>query len=449
MKKTIIQLSDHFNFQRLLGFTFPSIIMMVFTSIYGVVDGFFVSNYVGKTPFAAVNFIMPLLIILGCAGFMFGTGGSALIAKNMGEGNMKKANELFSLIVYAAVACGILLMVLGLIFIRPVALLMGAKGQLLEDSVLYGNIILIAQPFFILQYEFQCLFATAEKPKFGLYVTVASGVTNMILDAIFVAIFHWGLVGAAAATAFSQFVGGVIPLIYFARKNSSQLQLGTCKFDGRALLKTCTNGSSELMSSISASVVGMLYNIQLMKYAGENGVAAYGVLMYVSMIFQAIFIGYSVGGAPIVGYHYGAQNYDELKNLRKKSIILINIFSILMFMAGQILAKPLSLIFVSYDRELLEMTIHAFTIFSFSFLLSGFSIFSSSFFTALNDGLTSALISFLRTMVFQSSTVMIFPMFWALDGIWILDLCQYFRQKKLKDYAAFLSSSSSFCCGVR
>lgn len=419
MKKTIIQLSDHFNFQRLLSFTFPSIIMMVFTSIYGVVDGFFVSNYVGKTPFAAVNFIMPLLIILGCAGFMFGTGGSALIAKNMGEGNMKKANELFSLIVYAAVACGILLMVLGLIFIRPVALLMGAKGQLLEDSVLYGNIILIAQPFFILQYEFQCLFATAEKPKFGLYVTVASGVTNMILDAIFVAIFHWGLVGAAAATAFSQFVGGVIPLIYFARKNSSQLQLGTCKFDGRALLKTCTNGSSELMSSISASVVGMLYNIQLMKYAGENGVAAYGVLMYVSMIFQAIFIGYSVGGAPIVGYHYGAQNYDELKNLRKKSIILINIFSILMFMAGQILAKPLSLIFVSYDRELLEMTIHAFTIFSFSFLLSGFSIFSSSFFTALNDGLTSALISFLRTMVFQSSTVMIFPMFWALDGIWI------------------------------
>ncbi len=419
MKKTIIQLSDHFNFQRLLGFTFPSIIMMVFTSIYGVVDGFFVSNYVGKTPFAAVNFIMPLLIILGCAGFMFGTGGSALIAKNMGEGNMKKANELFSLIVYAAVACGILLMVLGLIFIRPVALLMGAKGQLLEDSVLYGNIILIAQPFFILQYEFQCLFATAEKPKFGLYVTVASGVTNMILDAIFVAIFHWGLVGAAAATAFSQFVGGVIPLIYFARKNSSQLQLGTCKFDGRALLKTCTNGSSELISSISASVVGMLYNIQLMKYAGENGVAAYGVLMYVSMIFQAIFIGYSVGGAPIVGYHYGAQNYDELKNLRKKSIILINIFSILMFMAGQILAKPLSLIFVSYDRELLEMTIHAFTIFSFSFLLSGFSIFSSSFFTALNDGLTSALISFLRTMVFQSSTVMIFPMFWALDGIWI------------------------------
>ncbi len=419
MKKTIIQLSDHFNFQRLLSFTFPSIIMMVFTSIYGVVDGFFVSNYVGKTPFAAVNFIMPLLIILGCAGFMFGTGGSALIAKNMGEGNMKKANELFSLIVYAAVACGILLMVLGLIFIRPVALLMGAKGQLLDDSVLYGNIILIAQPFFILQYEFQCLFATAEKPKFGLYVTVASGVTNMILDAIFVAIFHWGLVGAAAATAFSQFVGGVIPLIYFARKNSSQLQLGTCKFDGRALLKTCTNGSSELMSSISASVVGMLYNIQLMKYAGENGVAAYGVLMYVSMIFQAIFIGYSVGGAPIVGYHYGAQNYDELKNLRKKSIILINIFSILMFMAGQILAKPLSLIFVSYDRELLEMTIHAFTIFSFSFLLSGFSIFSSSFFTALNDGLTSALISFLRTMVFQSSTVMIFPMFWALDGIWI------------------------------
>ena len=412
-------MSDHFTYKRLLKFTFPSMVMMVFTSVYGVVDGFFVSNFVGKTPFAAVNFIMPLLMILGCGGFMFGTGGSALIAKTMGEGRREKANELFSLIVYGALVCGIVITVLGLIFLRPAAVLMGAKGQLLEDSVFYGNIILLATPFYILQYEFQCLFATAGKPQLGLCITVASGFTNMILDGVFVAIFSWGLFGAAAATALSQFVGGVVPLIYFGQKNSSLLRLGTCKFDGKALIKTCANGSSELMSNISMSVVSMLYNIQLMKYAGENGVAAYGVLMYVSFIFQAVFIGYAVGGAPVIGYHYGAKHYEELRNLRKKSMRLIGMMSVTMFLAGQVLARPLSLVFVSYDRELLDMTVRGFFIFSFSFLLSGFSIFTSAFFTALNDGLTSALISFLRTLVFQSGAVLLFPLWWGLDGIWL------------------------------
>ena len=412
-------MSDHFTYKRLLKFTFPSMVMMVFTSVYGVVDGFFVSNFVGKTPFAAVNFIMPLLMILGCGGFMFGTGGSALIAKTMGEGRREKANELFSLIVYGALVCGIVITVLGLIFLRPAAVLMGAKGQLLEDSVFYGNIILLAIPFYILQYEFQCLFATAGKPQLGLCITVASGFTNMILDGVFVAIFSWGLFGAAAATALSQFVGGVVPLIYYEQKNSSLLRLGTCKFDGKALIKTCANGSSELMSNISMSVVSMLYNIQLMKYAGENGVAAYGVLMYVSFIFQAVFIGYAVGGAPVIGYHYGAKHYEELRNLRKKSMRLIGMMSVTMFLAGQVLARPLSLVFVSYDRELLDMTVRGFFIFSFSFLLSGFSIFTSAFFTALNDGLTSALISFLRTLVFQSGAVLLFPLWWGLDGIWL------------------------------
>lgn len=412
-------MSDHFTYKRLLKFTFPSMVMMVFTSVYGVVDGFFVSNFVGKTPFAAVNFIMPLLMILGCGGFMFGTGGSALIAKTMGEGRREKANELFSLIVYGALVCGIVITVLGLIFLRPAAVLMGAMGQLLEDSVFYGNIILLATPFYILQYEFQCLFATAGKPQLGLCITVASGFTNMILDGVFVAIFSWGLFGAAAATALSQFVGGVVPLIYFGQKNSSLLRLGTCKFDGKALIKTCANGSSELMSNISMSVVSMLYNIQLMKYAGENGVAAYGVLMYVSFIFQAVFIGYAVGGAPVIGYHYGAKHYEELRNLRKKSMRLMGMMSVTMFLAGQVLARPLSLVFVSYDRELLDMTVRGFFIFSFSFLLSGFSIFTSAFFTALNDGLTSALISFLRTLVFQSGAVLLFPLWWGLDGIWL------------------------------
>ena len=418
MKKAI-QLSDHFNYKRLLRFTFSSIIMLVFTSIYGVVDGFFVSNFVGKTPFAAVNFIMPFLMILGCAGFMFGTGGGALIAITMGTGNQKKANELFSLIVYTSAACGILLSVSGFLLLRPAAALMGAKGQLLEGCVAYGRIILPAIPFYILQYEFQCLFATAGKPNLGLTITIAAGLTNIILDALFVAVFHWGLEGAAAATALSQFIGGFVPLCYFGRKNTSLLRLVKCRFDASALIKTCTNGSSELMSNISMSVVSMLYNIQLMKYAGENGVAAYGVLMYVNLVFQAVFIGYSVGTAPIISYHHGAGNHGELKGLLKKSLFLIGIFSLLMLIAGQTLARPLSLLFAGYDESLLAITVRAFTIFSFSFLCSGMAIFGSSFFTALGNGIVSALISFLRTFVFQCSTVLIFPLFWQLDGIWL------------------------------
>lgn len=414
----MIQLSDHFDCKRLLRFTFPSIIMMVFTSIYGVVDGFFVSNYAGKTPFAAVNFIFPVLIILGCPGFMLGTGGSALIAKTMGEGDKKRANQIFSLLIYVGAAAGVVLGAVGIALLPSVAVLLGAEGRLLADCVTYGRIILLAGPCFMLQMEFQCLFATAEKPKLGLTVTVAAGVTNMVLDWLLVGVLRWGLVGAAAATAVSQAVGGVIPLIYFARENSSLLRLTRCPFDGAVLLKTCANGSSELMSNISMSVVSMLYNGQLMAKAGEDGVAAYGVLMYVSMVFQAIFIGYAVGTAPVVGYHHGAGNRGELKGLLRRSVLLIGGFSAAMCLAGETLGRPLSVIFVGYDPELLDMTAHAFAIFSVAFLFSGFAIFGSSFFTALNDGLTSALISFLRTLVFQCAAVIIFPILWGLDGIW-------------------------------
>lgn len=414
----MIQLSDHFDYKRLLRFTFPSIVMLVIASIYGVVDGFFVSNFAGKTPFAAVNFIMPVLIILGCAGFMFGTGGSALIAKTLGEGNKKRANEVFSLLVYAAAGSGVVLAAAGFALMPAIAAGLGAQGQLLEDSVTYGRIILLALPFYILQMEFQCLFVTAEKPKLGLAVTVAAGMTNMVLDALFVGAFRWGLEGAAAATTISQLVGGAIPLAYFGRENSSLLRLGRCRFDGGALLKACTNGASELMSDISMSVVSMLYNAQLMAKAGEDGVAAYGVLMYVSMIFQAIFIGYSVGVAPVVGYHYGAGGREELKGLLRRSAVLIGSFSVVMCLAGEGLGRPLAVLFVGYDQGLLDMTAHAFSIFSISFLFSGLAIFGSSFFTALNDGLTSALISFLRTLVFQCAAVVLFSCLWGLDGIW-------------------------------
>lgn len=394
---------------------------MIFTSIYSVVDGFFVSNFAGKTPFAAVNLIMPFLMVVSTVGFMFGTGGTAIVAKVLGEGDRDRANRYFSLFTYVAFGLGALFSVLGILFIRPIARLLGAEGALLENCVVYARINLAATPFFILQLLFQSFFITAEKPQLGLAVTISSGVTNMVLDAVLVTLLPlpFKLTGAAIATAMSQAVGGVVPLFYFFRKNSSILQLGKTSYEGKAVLRACTNGSSEFMSNISMSIVGMLYNIQLMKYAGENGIAAYGVMMYVSMVFSGAFIGYSIGTAPVIGYHYGAQNHRELKSLLRKSICLINIFGICMVTAAQLLAVPLSKIFVGYDPALMALTVSGFRIFALSFLFMGFAIFSSGFFTALNDGLTSALISFLRTLVFQVAAVVLLPLIWGIDGVWI------------------------------
>lgn len=414
-----IQLSDHFTYGKMMRFTFPPIVMMIFTSIYGVVDGFFVSNFVGKSAFTAVNFVMPVIMILGGLGFMFGTGGSALIAKTLGEGDSERANGIFSMLILFSALCGAAIAGIGLAVLRPVVALLGAEGELLENSILYARVVIIGIPALFLQYEFQSLLVTAEKPKLGLWVTVAAGVTNMALDALFVAAFRWGIVGAAVATVLSECIGGLLPVVYFFCKNTSRLRFTKPVFSGRDLLRICTNGSSELMSNIAMSLVSMLYNTQLLRYAGENGVAAYGVLMYVSMIFVAVFFGFSVGTAPVIGFHFGAQNHGELKSLLRKSLTVISVFSVCMFALALGLAKPLSLLFVGYDETLMEMTLHAFFIFSFSFFFSGFAIYGSSFFTALNDGVTSAMISFLRTLVFQIAAVLIFPLIWKLDGIWI------------------------------
>lgn len=419
--KQQIQLSDHFTYRRLIRFTLPSIGMMIFTSVYSVVDGFFVSNFAGKTPFAAINLIMPFLMILSTVGFMFGTGGSAIVAKAFGEGDKERANKCFSLFVYLAFILGVFFAVLGIVFIRPIAELLGAEGEMLENAALYARIILLALPFNVLQLLFQSFFVTEEKPQLGLAVTLSSGATNMILDAVLVILLpkEYKLAGAAVATAVSQMVGGLIPLFYFGRKNSSILRLGKTKFDGKAVLKACTNGSSEFMSNISMSLVGMLYNVQLLAYAGENGVAAYGVMMYVSMIFSAAFVGYSIGTAPVIGYHDGAKNYEELKGLLKKSLGMIGIFGIVMVGAAELCATPLAGLFVGYDAELMDLTVSGFRIFSLSFCFMGFAIFGSGFFTALNDGVTSAVISFLRTLVFQLAAIWILPMFFNIDGVWI------------------------------
>lgn len=413
-----IQLSDHFTYGKLLRFTLPSIVMMIFSSIYGVVDGIFVSNYAGKIPFTAINLIMPYLMIFGTLGFMVGTGGTALISAKLGMGKKDEANDIFSMLTLVCVLGGVVLTVISMVFLRPAAVLLGAEGEVLENCVVYGYFVLPALTAYILQYAFQSFCVTAEKPNLSLAMMVVAGVCNIVLDALFVAVFHWGLIGAAVATAIAQIIGAVIPLVYFARPNDSLLKLGKFHWDISALLRTCTNGSSELMSNLSMSLVGMLYNTQLLKYAGEDGVAAYGVIMYVNMIFLAVFIGFSIGSAPLFGFNHGADNRAELQNLFRKSLVLLSVSAVAMTAAAFLLARPLSGIFVGYDDALMDMTVHGFNIYALSFLLCGFNIFGSSLFTALSNGLISAVISFLRTLLFQVVALLVLPALFQLDGIW-------------------------------
>lgn len=414
-----IQLSDHFTYKKLIRFVLPSIIMMIFTSIYGVVDGLFVSNFVGKTAFAAINLIMPFLMGLSALGFMIGTGGSAIVAKTLGEKKKEKANEYFSMLVYTTVIGGIIISVTGFFLVRPVSVLLGASGALLDNCVLYGRIMFLSMTPFMLQNVFQSFFVTAEKPKLGLYVTIAAGVTNMALDFLFVAIFRWGLIGAAFATVFTEYMGGLLPVFYFLRRNKSLLRLGKTHFDKGILFKTCSNGASELMTNLSMSVVNSLYNFQLIRFAGEDGVAAYGTIMYVNFFFAAVFFGYSIGSAPIIGYHYGAGNHGELKNLFKKSLSLIGVWGVLLALSAQLLAAPLATIFVGYDAGLFAMTCHGFKLYSICFLICGFNFFASSFFTALSNGMVSAAISFLRTLVFQIAAVSLLPILLGINGVWL------------------------------
>ena len=412
-------MDKHFTWGQLLRFTLPSIVMFIFTSLYGIVDGLCVSNFAGKTAFAAVNLIMPPIMILSTVGFMFGTGGSALVAKTRGEGDDARANRYFSLIVYAAFALGIVLGVVGIAVMAPIARLLGANDEMLGLCVVYGRIIMISLPFYVLQYVFQSFCVTAGKPTFGLIVIVVAGCANMALDVLFVGVFQWGVEGAALATNVSEVLGGGIPLIYFFRKNKSFLRLGRTSFMPRALGKTCVNGLSEMMTSIAMSIVSMLYNFQLMHAAGENGVAAYGVIAYVVMIFAAIFMGYDMGSAPLMSYQYGAKNHVEMRSLLKKSLIYTAVGGLLMFIAGQLLAVPIVGVFVGYDEELRTFTEHGFRIYAIAFLLMGFSMYGSSFFTALNNGVVSAIISFLRTLVFETSSVIVLPLVLGIDGIWI------------------------------
>lgn len=413
-----IKLSDSFTYKKLLRFTFPTVIMMVFISVYGVVDGFFVSNYAGKTAFAAINLIMPFVMILGGMGFMIGTGGTALVSKVMGEGDKEWANKLFSMMILFTLVLGELLSFLGIALMRPISVWLGATPEMLDDCVLYGRIVVGFNAFFMLQNVFQSFFTAAERPKLGLAVTVAAGLTNMILDYLFVGVFGWKVAGAAVATGLSQLVGSIIPLIYFILPNGSRLRLTVSRLEVRPILAACANGSSELMSNISSSIVGVMYNFQLMRLIGEDGVSAFGVLMYVQFIFTAVYFGYTTGASPIISYHYGAKNPSEIKNLLKKSVVLMAVSGVVLTGAAMLMSPLLSQIFVGYDAELKKLTEHAFLVYSINFVIAGYNIFASAFFTALNNGAVSAAISFIRTLVFQVAAVLLLPLVLGNDGIW-------------------------------
>lgn len=413
-----VKLNDHFTYKKIIKAVSAPIFMMIFTSVYSIVDGFFVSNFVNKTAFAALNLVFPVTMIIGSLGFMMGTGGSALVAKTLGEGQTKKANEMFSGIVYSTVILGAVVSLAVFFFVEDIARALGATEEMLPYCTLYGRILICSEAAFMLQNLFQTFFIVAERPGLGFLVTAMAGVTNMVLDALFIIPLDMGLAGAAYATVIGQVVGAVVPIFYFASKKSNVLRLGKGSFYPKMLLKTATNGSSELMSNIAASVVSMVYNAQLLRYLGENGVSAYGIIMYTGFIFAAVFIGYAIGTSPIVSYNYGAGNTDELKNVFKKSIILNAVSGVVMTALSLALARVLAGIFVSSDKELLDLTTDAMRKYSISFIFVGLNIFSSAFFTALNNGLISAVVSFARTLVFQLGSILLLPIAFGVNGIW-------------------------------
>ena len=418
--KPNIQLSDHFTYGRLLRFTAPSIAMMVFTSIYSVVDGFFISNFAGKTAFAALNLIAPFLMILGGMGFMIGTGGTALVSRCLGSRDLEKAQRYFSQMVEFTAALGIVLTLVGLIFMEPIARALGATEDMIPDCVLYGRIVISFNTAFMFQNVFQSFLIAAEQPKLGLIATVGAGITNMALDALLVGVFHWGVAGAALATGLSQTVGAAIPLFFFlSRRNKSALRIRLTRLEAKPILQACGNGASELMGNISSSIAAIVYNFQLLHYLGEDGVSAYGVLMYVGFIFVAMFIGFTIGASPIISFHFGAENRAELRNMFRKGLVLMGLGGIAMVASSNLLAGILARLFVGYDEKLRALTESALRLYSLSFLFAGFNIFISALFTALNNGTVSAIVSFLRALVLQIAMVLLLPILIGENGLWL------------------------------
>ena len=417
-KKTI-QLSDHFDYKTLLKFTVPSVLMMVISSVYSIVDGLFVSNFAGSDGFAAVNLMMPIAMMISCIGFMAGAGGSALISKTLGEQKNDEARNQFSLIIYIILALSVVIGIAVFLFIPQIAAMMGAEGVIYTNCVIYGRILIAALPAFMLQILFQNFLVVAERPKMGMIIAISSGVTNIVLDALFVAGFRWGVGGAAAATVLGQVIGGLVPLAYFMMKKNHLLWFTKTKFHVETIKRTCSNGFSAFINNASMSLVGIVFNLRLMALMGSDGVVAYGVVMYVTYIISGVFMGYSTGISPVFSYNLGAGNKDEIKELFKKSLVSISVAAVILVALVMIFARNLAAIFVSYDDNLMTLTTEAIRLYNISFLIAGFNIFAAAFFAALNNGAVSGVLSLSRTLVFQLGCLFILPALMGSKGIWL------------------------------
>lgn len=420
--KIDIKLSDKFNYSRLLRFALPSIVMVLISSVYGVVDGVIVSNYTDVEHFAALNLILPYITLLGAAGLMLGTGGSALVGKILGEGKSIRANGIFSLLTYTTIAIGLFLGLFGYITSDAVANILGADETMQHLSFEYSGIIFLFLPCYVLQLYFQSLLTTAERPSLALQITLLAGITNIALDILFVIYLKQGLRGAAYATGVSQTFGGLLPLLYFIlnrKKSDINIKLGVALWDLKAICKSCVNGLSEWLMSVSLAIVSFLYYYLLLTGdRGEMGVDTYGVLLYFSYIFIAVSVGFSRGIAPVISYHYGASDRHELHSLLMKGLLIVLVLNLVSGITAQVLSAPLANIFVGHDKGLYEYTVVAFRIYSIHFFVTGFNIYISSFFTALNNGKYSGWISVLRTICFESISILTIWMLFGVDKIW-------------------------------
>ena len=416
-------LSDHFTYRKIFRMTIAPILMMIFTSLYVVVDGLFIANFVGKDAYAGENLIFPIIMIIGGIGFMFGTGGSALSAKLLGEGKKEEANQVFSMLLVFTFLVGIIVSIGGYFLVETFAHGMAsitedATDEMVKEAITYGKILIIGQAIFMLQNYFQSFLLVDERSRLGFIATLCAGIGNIILDFLFIVVFKLGVAGAALGTISGYFVGAIIPFIHFIKNKNGLIEFKLTRFKARPILKSCFNGSSEFVNNISSSIVGIVFNIQLLKFMGQNGVAAYGTIAYVSFLFVSIFIGYSIGMAPVISFNYGAENHDELKNVLRKSLIIIFIMELFMVLISFTCARPLAMLFSSGNNDLEELTINALRICSLAFIFTGIGIFTSSFFTALNNGALSALNAFMRTLVFQIAFILLLPLIFGASGIW-------------------------------
>lgn len=407
-----------FGFFSLLKFALPSVIMMMVMGLYSMVDSMFVSRFVSTNALSAINVVYPVINLLIGLGVMLASGGSAVIAAKMGAGKTDEARRDFSMIVTIGLASSIVIAVAGLIFIRPIVTFLGASELLVDYAVTYLAIILMFAPANMLQMLFQMFFVTAGRPGLGLTFIIGAGLVNAVLDYVFIVPLGMGIAGAALATGIGYLIPAAAGLIFFFGKKK-ELYFTKPKFSAAVLGSSCSNGSSEMVSNLSMAVVTLVFNRIMMNLAGEDGVAAVTIVMYAQFLLSSIFMGFSLGVQPVISFHHGAGNRRNLKGIYRHCIVFIAIAAVSVFAVAMTLGPTLTTIFTPKDTNVWTLAVRGFMILPFCFLLEGFSIYASAAFTALGDGKTSALISFLRTFLFILTGLLTLPLAFGIDGVWL------------------------------